>query len=195
MKIILFCGFLGAGKTSLMLRCLPHLTNRYSSMAILENEVGEAGVDGAILKQQGLQVRELFGGCICCTFQSDMLEAIDQLRTEYAPELLLMEATGAAHPSNVLAPLESHLTNIEAITVLGVSDLPRFDMLSQMLPQLNGDIIQRAHAMALTKVENADPDMEAQCREIMETKHPGIDIYTIPREGEAAVTELCRRWL
>ncbi len=67
MKLIVVAGFLGSGKTSLLLEIARHLVDDGRTVAVIENEIGEVGIDGRLIAEQGLVVRELFGGCICCT--------------------------------------------------------------------------------------------------------------------------------
>jgi G3E family GTPase len=76
MNVLLFGGFLGSGKTSIILQVAKYLAEGFStqqlasgklSLVIIENEVGETGIDDKILKAEGLNVRELIAGCICST--------------------------------------------------------------------------------------------------------------------------------
>ena len=63
MKLLLITGFLGSGKTTLLLGLVRRLTaDDGLDFVILENEVGEVGIDGAYLEKQGLQVKDLLGG-------------------------------------------------------------------------------------------------------------------------------------
>jgi len=63
------CGFLGSGKITLLLKILPRLKKQYPKIAILENEIGETGVDGDFLKSHDLEVRELYGGASAAPFR------------------------------------------------------------------------------------------------------------------------------
>ena len=74
MKLLIIAGFLGSGKTTLLLEVAQRLVAVPQKVAIIENEVGEIGIDGKYLHQEGLQVQELFGGCVCCTRHHQRLE-------------------------------------------------------------------------------------------------------------------------
>ena len=70
MKLLIIAGFLGSGKTTLLLQVAERLAASSLRIAIIENEMGEVGVDGGYLGLEGLHVQELLGGCICCTLAS-----------------------------------------------------------------------------------------------------------------------------
>ena len=70
MQLLVVTGFLGSGKTSLILS-LAARPNRH--VAILVNEIGEIGIDNQLMRQLDLDVWELFNGCICCTLTADLV--------------------------------------------------------------------------------------------------------------------------
>ena len=98
-------GFLGAGKTTL----LQHLLNQkpeYEVWAVLMNEFGQIGVDQQLIsQQQGYAVKELLGGCLCCSSQLPMQIALARLLSESKPDRLFIEPTGLGHPAQLLEQL------------------------------------------------------------------------------------------
>lgn len=102
-------GFLGAGKTSTILQLLKTKPEG-ERWAVLVNEFGEIGIDGALFngqhsEQQGVYIREVPGGCMCCTAGLPMRVALAQLLRRAKPDRLLIEATGLGHPEEVLQTL------------------------------------------------------------------------------------------
>ena len=97
----LITGFLGVGKTTAMLNLLAQRPAG-SRWAVLVNEFGQVGIDGATLTQEGVAVREVPGGCICCTAQLPLRVALTKLIREIRPERLLIEPTGLGHPAGVI---------------------------------------------------------------------------------------------
>ena len=79
MKLLLISGFLGSGKTTLMLAIIRKLMIKIQRLSIIENEIGELGIDGEYLQLEGLEVQELFGGCICCTLSVDLVSTLKKL--------------------------------------------------------------------------------------------------------------------
>lgn len=104
-------GFLGVGKTSMILHLLKNKPPD-ERWAILVNEFGEIGVDRSLLEGQqpqenGVYIREVPGGCMCCAAGVSMQVALNQLLTIALPDRLLIEPTGLGHPKEILDVLSS----------------------------------------------------------------------------------------
>ncbi|WP_339075369.1 GTP-binding protein [Teredinibacter turnerae] len=102
-------GFLGAGKTTVILNLLKNKPAA-ERWAVLVNEFGEIGVDGALIEGQQANdadvfVREVPGGCMCCAAGLPMQIALTQLLRKAKPDRLLIEPTGLGHPKEVLQVL------------------------------------------------------------------------------------------
>lgn len=102
----LVTGFLGAGKTTAILDLFSHRPPD-GRWAVLVNEFGETGIDGAVMDAGGLTVREVPGGCICCSAGLELKVALVRLLREVKPERLLVEPTGLARPAAILDTLRS----------------------------------------------------------------------------------------
>ncbi|MEG3765162.1 GTP-binding protein [Alteromonas sp. 14N.309.X.WAT.G.H12] len=104
-------GFLGVGKTSAILHLLTQKPAG-ERWAVLVNEFGEIGIDGGLLKgqhaeAQGVFIREVPGGCMCCTAGLSMQIALNQLLAKSRPDRLLIEPTGLGHPKEVVEVLSA----------------------------------------------------------------------------------------
>lgn len=105
----LVTGFLGSGKTTLINQLLTGKP-KGSRWALLINEFGRIGIDGALLTkensdQQDIVISEVSGGCICCTSQLPLQISLSRLLSEYRPHRLIIEPTGLAHPRELLRQL------------------------------------------------------------------------------------------
>lgn len=101
----LIMGFLGSGKTTTIL----HLFSQKpvdEKWAVLVNEFGAIGIDGTIYAAQGIEVKEVAGGCMCCVAGVSMQVAINTLLKEVRPDRLLIEPTGLGHPRKVIDTLK-----------------------------------------------------------------------------------------
>ncbi len=93
----LVTGFIGAGKTTVIQRLLAQRP-AHERWAVLTNEFGAARLDAG----PDIAVREVPGGCVCCTAQVSMRVALTRLLREVRPDRLLIEPTSAGHPANVM---------------------------------------------------------------------------------------------
>ena len=105
-RVHLISGFLGVGKTTAILDLLQQ-SPATEKWAVLVNEFGEVGVDGAILESQGAVVREVPGGCLCCVSGLPFQMGLNMLLAKEKPDVLLIEPTGLGHPRKVLETLRS----------------------------------------------------------------------------------------
>ncbi|HAB24111.1 MAG TPA: hypothetical protein DCE30_04935, partial [Pantoea sp.] len=120
-RVNLITGFLGSGKTTL----LRHLLARkpaQENWAILVNEFGEIGIDGALLRDSGAALKEIPGGCMCCVNGLPMQVGLNMLLKQHRPDRLLIEPTGLGHPRQLLemlsAPVYQPLLQLNATLTL-----------------------------------------------------------------------------
>lgn len=100
----LITGFLGVGKTTAV-RHLLAVRPDGERWAVLVNEFGEIGVDGALLDDTGVAVAEVPGGCVCCVSSQAFTVGLNRLIREQRPDRILIEPTGLGHPAQILATL------------------------------------------------------------------------------------------
>jgi Ni2+-binding GTPase involved in maturation of urease and hydrogenase len=136
--IVVVGGFLGAGKTTLILAAARLLERRGLRSAVILNDQGVELVDRHHAGAQGMVAREVTGGCFCCRF-SDLMTEIDALRS-FSPDVIFTEPVGSCTDisATVLGPLKSEFDQyrVAPFTVL----------------------VDPARAAALQKQE-ADPDL------------------------------------
>ena len=99
--VTIITGFLGVGKTTAIRHLLATAANSGKNWAVLVNEFGEVGIDGAVLSEGGLDIAEVPGGCICCSAGLALRATLVQLLRRN-PDRLLIEPTGLAHPASVI---------------------------------------------------------------------------------------------
>ncbi|GDX58758.1 cobalamin biosynthesis protein CobW [Comamonadaceae bacterium] len=93
-------GYLGAGKTTLVNHLLRHAGGR--RIAVMVNDFGELTIDADLIEGADGSVLALAGGCVCCSFGSDLIGALqDMLQRQPPPDLILIETSGVALPAAV----------------------------------------------------------------------------------------------
>ncbi|WP_052285137.1 CobW family GTP-binding protein [Kluyvera genomosp. 1] len=100
-KTNLITGFLGSGKTTSILHLLAHKPAD-EKWAVLVNEFGEVGIDGALLADSGALLKEIPGGCMCCVNGLPMQVGLNTLLRQGKTDRLLIEPTGLGHPKQIL---------------------------------------------------------------------------------------------
>ena len=100
-KVFLLSGFLGSGKTTL----LKHLLETHPEgerIAVLMNEFGKTGVDGDVVRKNGLEIIEISRGSIfCACAKGDFLRGLYTILKDYQPTILLVEASGVADTTDM----------------------------------------------------------------------------------------------
>ena len=104
-KVDIFSGFLGAGKTTLIKKLIQEVY-KGEKVVLIENEFGEIGVDGGFLQDAGIQITEMNSGCICCTLVGDFAKALKEVASKYAPDRIVIEPSGDGKLSDVIRAVQ-----------------------------------------------------------------------------------------
>lgn len=100
-NVILITGFLGSGKTTFLNRIIK-IFPEHLKLLILMNEFGEIGLDGALIETDELDILEISKGSIfCACVKTDFLKSLNEIAQTIKPDILIIESTGVANPSNL----------------------------------------------------------------------------------------------
>ena len=182
MKLILFSGFLGAGKTSCIRSFSNYLYEEQHEgikLAVIENEVAGIGVDDQFLSQTGLEVRTLSAGCICCTLTADLITTLRQLKQDFHPDYVIFEPSGIAYPKRILENLTAYSTDIDRHIQITVVDAQRWHKIQRVAPELLAGQVRTADALLLNKCDLTDgAQLEAVTQELR-VLNPTANIWKI----------------
>jgi G3E family GTPase len=158
MHLLIFSGFVGSGKTTLAIPFVKTLVQSGYKVAVIVNEIGEIGIDNQLMRQLGLNVWELVAGCICCTLSGDLIRTLQRLDSDYAIDLVIVEASGAADPRSMLDALTYYQGRpLSSIRTTCVLDPLRLTFLMEVMTPLITSQIQHADLIIVSKTDLATP--------------------------------------
>ena len=146
--ITVFTGFLGAGKTTIILKLVQQARKEFGNnyrISILKNEFGDSGVDSTLFAIGGgrgnnnstssnsdsnVSVSEMINGCICCVLVGQMEHALEEMRDRFKPDRIIVETSGSAFPAPIawqirqmeFFALDSIITVIDCVNFRGYED-------------------------------------------------------------------------
>jgi G3E family GTPase len=188
----LITGFLGVGKTTAILHLLRHkpATERW---AVLVNEFGEIGIDGAMLEGRGAAIKEIPGGCICCVAGVPMQVGLNQLLGT-KPDRLLIEPTGLGHPQNIVDMLggEFYRNILEVRAVITLVDARKIEEPRYREHATFRDQLQLADVVIANKNDLADARQRQLLQDYLAQLDPPKHINAAVEQG-AIPLELLER--
>ncbi len=136
-------GFLGAGKTSFIKNFLEFQAQKYLFGAVIQNELGEAGLDGKLMDDE-CRVVEMDEGCVCCSLSGNLRKGINSVISEFVPDFVILETTGAANPMNLISEIHE------------LKDLVKFDSVTIIVDALNIEDTLNNYDIAKDQLRSAD---------------------------------------
>jgi Ni2+-binding GTPase involved in maturation of urease and hydrogenase len=188
-------GFLGAGKTTALLRLAAHLTAQGRRVGLITNDQSYGLVDTALVESHGYPVQEITGGCFCCRFNS-LTAAAERLTAESTPDVFLAEPVGSCtdlrasvqYPLRRLygddyriAPLSVLVDPIRALRILGVEPGKAF---SSKVLYVYAKQLEEAELIVVNKTDLLDAGRRDGLETAVRQAYPSADVlFVSAREG------------
>src|SRR4029077_18585973 len=184
------CGFLGAGKTTAMLRLAEHLTARGRRVGLITNDQSHGLVDTSIITAQGFPVEEITGGCFCCRFTS-LTDAADRLTRDARPDVFLAEPVGSCtdlratvqYPLRrlygddyLVAPLSVLVDPQRAARVLGLESGRSF---SQKVLYVYEKQLEEADLIVINKSDLLNDAQRTDLERALRARFPHAEVVTV----------------
>ncbi|AQR95817.1 MULTISPECIES: GTP-binding protein [Clostridium] len=176
-KIDIFSGFLGAGKTLLIKKLLSEKAYGNNTV-IIENEFGEVGIDGQILRECKIDVKEINSGCICCQVSGNFGDAIIEVINGYNPDKVIIEPSGVAKLSEILNLLNgSRFQSIlEIRNIFTLIDVRNYKMYLKNFKEFYENQIKKANKIVLSRSQMLDRKAIDEIISSLKTINSGAEI-------------------
>ncbi len=178
MKIDIFSGFLGAGKTTLIKKLIQE-AYAGEKIVLIENEFGEIGIDGGFLQDAGVNVTEMNSGCICCSLVGDFSKALQQVAREYSPDRIIIEPSGVGKLSDVIKAVSSAgVENATLNAFCTVVDASKCKMYIKNFGEFFLDQVENASCIILSHTQKAGDDKVAAAVAMLKEKNAKASFVT-----------------
>lgn len=122
--VSVFTGYLGSGKTTIILNLIKQLDPEYK-VVWLKNEYGDTSIDSLLAKESNIQTAEMLNGCLCCVLVGRLKNALEEIVQNYHPDRIIVESSGTAYPMPIVFEI-NRIPEIELDGVVNVVDALNF---------------------------------------------------------------------
>jgi Ni2+-binding GTPase involved in maturation of urease and hydrogenase len=199
-QYVMVGGFLGAGKTTALLRAGEHLTRAGKRVGLIMNDQSDGLVDTALARSRAFAVEEIAGGCFCCRFNS-LVDAAARLERDAYPDVLLAEPVGSCTDLSAtvalplrhmygdryaVAPLSVLVDPDRALRVLEIESGRSF---SPKVLYVYRKQLEEADVLVINKVDVTHPDRVASLRDALADRYPAARVVEMSARTGAGVVD------
>ena len=178
-KIDVISGFLGAGKTTLIKKLFESKKFKNEKIVIIENEFGEIGIDGAFLKDSGVQIKEINAGCICCSLVGDFETSIKELVATYSPDRIIIEPSGVGKLSDIIGAINKvQGLDLEINILATVVDAAKTKLYLKNFGEFFNNQVKAADTIVVGKVDKVNEDKLQEAVNAIKSVNPNANIIT-----------------
>ncbi len=178
-KIDVISGFLGAGKTTLIKKLFESRIKN-EKVVLIENEFGEIGVDGAFLKDSGVEIKEINSGCICCSLVGDFSKSMKEIVEKFAPDRIIIEPSGVGKLSDIIKAIEKVEEPLKINIVATVVDGGKCKMYFKNFGEFYDDQIKQANTVIVSKTDKLSEEKTLAAVELIKSLNPKATVVTTP---------------
>ncbi len=179
-RLVILGGFLGAGKTTVLLQAARRLTDRGYKVGYVTNDQGAQLVDTALAAKADVPVVEIAGGCFCCRY-SELTLALHTLQTQAAPDVVLAEPVGSCTDltATVVKPLAMQSGYDFAPLSVLVDGTANPQAWGPSVEYLQTKQWEEAQLILLNKIDLASPRQLARREQEIQTRQPRRPLYRV----------------
>ena len=177
-KVDIFSGFLGAGKTTLIKKLIEE-AYKGEKVVLIENEFGEIGIDGGFLKDAGVEINEMNSGCICCSLVGDFGKALEKVIAEFHPDRILIEPSGVGKLSDIIQAVED--LDLEEVKLNGfttIVDAKKVKIYMKNFGEFYNNQVEHASSIILSHTKGMEDEKIEKVVELLREHNPNATIIT-----------------
>ena len=177
-KVDIFSGFLGAGKTTLIKKLIEE-AYKGEKVVLIENEFGEIGIDGGFLKDAGVEINEMNSGCICCSLVGDFGKALEKVIAEFHPDRILIEPSGVGKLSDIIQAVED--LDLEEVKLNGfttIVDAKKVKIYMKNFGEFYNNQVEHASSIILSHTKGMEDKKIEKVVETLREHNPNATIIT-----------------
>ena len=177
-KVDIFSGFLGAGKTTLIKKLIEE-AYKGEKVVLIENEFGEIGIDGGFLKDAGVEINEMNSGCICCSLVGDFGKALEKVIAEFHPDRILIEPSGVGKLSDIIQAVED--LDLEEVKLNGfttIVDAKKVKIYMKNFGEFYNNQVEHASSIILSHTKGMEDEKIEKAVETLREHNPNATIIT-----------------
>ena len=177
-KVDIFSGFLGAGKTTLIKKLIEE-AYKGEKVVLIENEFGEIGIDGGFLKDAGVEINEMNSGCICCSLVGDFGKALEKVIAEFHPDRILIEPSGVGKLSDIIQAVED--LDLEEVKLNGfttIVDAKKVKIYMKNFGEFYNNQVEHASSIILSHTKGMEDEKIEKAVETLRGHNPNATIIT-----------------
>ena len=199
-EYVMVGGFLGAGKTTALLRLAEHFSAQGRRVGLITNDQSQGLVDTTMVAARGYPVEEITGGCFCCRFTS-LTDAADKLTRDARPDVFLAEPVGSCtdlratvqyplrrmYDDNYrVAPLSVLVDPVRAARMIG---LEQGHVFSPKVQYIYEKQLEEADIIVVNKSDILTSERRAALEAALKARFPQADVVTVSaRSGDGLNT-------
>jgi len=171
------------------------ITEYGKKTAIIVNDFGEIGIDGEVMKRYGLDTMEIAGGCVCCTLAASLVRTLDLLTEGFNPDIVILEPSGVAYPSQVTESLD--VAGMPTGVTIVIVDISRFEETIRFEGIIIGRRqVKEADIVAINKIDLIDSDkILAEVTAFLKEINPNAEILKVSAKGGQGIDALINQIL
>lgn len=178
-KIGIISGFLGAGKTTLIIKLMEEVFAG-KKVAIIENEMGDVNFDGKKIKKEGGFIREISAGCVCCTLLQDFRSTIEELEKNIKPDYILVEPSGSANLPAVQEAIRRACQGKEQVDFsITVADAQVCTAFIEQFGDFYRNQLAYAGGIVLSHIDECENEELQLCLETVKNVAPEVPVFCL----------------